>query len=780
MANNGKHLLEFGQFRIDPEQRLLLRDQQPVPLTPKAFDLLLVLAQNSGKVVLKDDLMRTLWPDTFVEESNLGQHVFQLRKALGEKSQDNTYIVTVPGRGYRFVQKVQPAAEEKDKRERTDEQIVVATHSLAKVVVEGQRGGNWRSWAVIGVLLVAVLAGGLYWRSRRKPKLAERDTIVVGDFDNKTGDAIFDGSLRQGLSAQLEQSPFLNLLSDSRIVQTLALMSQPKDARLTPELAREVCQRTASAAVLNGTIAQIGSQYILTLKAINCLTGESLASTEAKASDKNHVLDALGKVAAEIRSGLGESLASVQKYDVPLEDVTTSSLEALQAYSLGRKAESLNRREAASLYRRAIGLDPNFAQAYTGVAIDYYNHDDTAQAAEYMKKAYDLRQRVSEREKLSIETVYNMLVLGDCEAAFKSELLMTQIYPRNYAAFNNLGVFANCLGDYDEGLAAQQEAMRLNPGVAKNYSNMIICYLHLNRLDEARAVEQDAKSRNLGSTFAHSNLYLVEFLRHDPQAMEREAEEAGAGKSNGNDSFVYNESDTAAYAGHFVQARKLTRQASDTAVRSDDKEAAAEYQAEAAVREALVGNFSLAKNQAKEVLARSNGKGVEAMAGVALGLAGDSAGATRLADDLSKRFPQDTVVRYNSLPAIRAVTALAKGDSAKAVEALANATPYELGQTTRLASFVLYPVYLRGEAYLKTKRGAEAAAEFQKIIDHPGLVVNEPIGALAHLGLGRAYVLSRDSAKAKAEYENFLSLWKDADPDIPILNQAKAEYAKLQ
>jgi DNA-binding winged helix-turn-helix (wHTH) protein/tetratricopeptide (TPR) repeat protein len=787
MLNKARQLYEFGPFRIDPDQRQLLRQNQPVALQPKAFDILLVLVENSEKVVSKDDLMKSVWPDTFVEESNLAQHIFVLRKTLGDAVEEKRYIVTVPGRGYRFAQAVHAVAlEGVDKREVAtcadqEEQIVVASRSLAKVAIERDKTSGPRLWMAVAAVVVAILAAaGLYWRAQRNPQLTEKDTIVLADFDNKTGDPIFDGTLRQGLSAQLEQSPFLNLLSDQRITQTLSLMTQPKDSRLSPELAREVCQRTASAAILSPSIAQIGAQYLLTIRAINCSTGDSLASTQAEASDKNHVLDALGKVATEIRGRLGESLASVQKYDVPPENVTTSSLEALQAYSLGKRAENSNSSESMSFYKRAISLDPNFAQAYVGVGIYYYNQDDPAQAAQYLRKAYELRQRVSEREKLGIETIYDMIALGDCDTAFKSEVLFTQTYPQSYGAFTNLGAFANCLGDYDKGLAAGRQAMKLNPAVAKNYSNLIIAYLHLNRLDEARAVELDARNHNLDSTFAHANLYLVEFLRHDTAAMEREVAEANVGHPGGNELVLYNESDTAAYSGHFVEARKLTRQASEVALRSDDKETAAEYEAEAAVREALVGNATLAKGQAKGVVAHSNGKDTEAMAAVALGLAGDTADAARLADDLSKRFPQDTVVRYNFLPAIGAVIALAKGDSAKAIEVLASATPYELGQTTQLASFVLYPVYLRAQAYLASKQATAAAAEFQKILDHPGLVVNEPIGALAHLGLGRAYVLSHDSAKAKAEYENFLSLWKDADADIPALKQARAEYAKLR
>src|SRR5580704_12081791 len=739
MGSPVKHLLEFGSFRIDPEQRLLLRDHEPVPLSPKAFDLLLALTERGGQVVPKDDLMKALWPDTFVEESNLGQHVFQLRKALGERPQDHTYIITVPGRGYRFAQSVRSVPVE-GANNNDEEQIVVASRSLARIVIEGERKRDLRVWASATVALVAILfALGVYWRSQRRPKLTERDTIVLADFDNRTGDPVFDETLRLSLSAQLEQSPFLNLLSDQRARQTLALMAQSKDARLTQENAREVCQRTASTAVLNESIAKIGTRYLITLKAINCATGESLASTTAAADDKDHVLDALGKTASDIRGKLGESLASVQKYDVPPEDVTTASLEALQAYGLAHQTESSNQgADAVSLYQRAISLDRNFAQAYLGLGIDYFNHDETSRAAENIRKAYELRERVSEREKLGIETFYNAVVMGNFEAARKAQVLATQIYPRDARAFSNLGVFYSYLGDYEKSLAASQQALKLNPGAARNYSNLLIDYLHNNRLEEAKSVAEEAKSHNLDSPFIHANLYLVDFIRHDTAGMEREAV---LGKSGSEDLILYYESDTAASGGQFVQARELTKRAADVALRGGQKETMAGYEAEAAVREALVGNLALAKSQAKYALTLSNGRDVVAMSGIALAIAGDNADSNHTAEDLNKRFPEDTVVQGNLLPAIRAASALRNGEPGKAIAALAS-VPYELGQTAQEVNFVLYPVYLRGLAYLATKQAAAAATEFQKILDHPGLVENEPIGALAHLGLGRAYIVS--------------------------------------
>jgi DNA-binding winged helix-turn-helix (wHTH) protein/tetratricopeptide (TPR) repeat protein len=796
MDNSVKHLLEFGPFRIDPEQRLLLRGELPIPLSPKAFDLLLALTQRDGQVVVKDDLMKLLWPDTFVEESNLAQHIFQLRKALGERAQDSAYIVTVPGRGYRFAQKVRsiPATVAiPDTALEREEDFVVRSHSRSRVVIEESSAlvkltppGSWNkamvaaALAIVATLGIVATASVAYFLTHRTPKLTIKDTVVLADFANRTGDPVFDGTLRQGLLAQLQQSPFLNLLPDQSVAQTLALMTKPKDVQLTAEVAREVCQRTASSAVLDGSISQIGTRYLLTLNATNCSTAETLSSSVAQAADKNHVLDALGKIASETRRKLGESLASVQKYDVAPESVTTPSLEALQAYSLGRRAEGLNRgAEAVSLYQRSVSLDPNFASAYEGLGVDYFNHDESSQAADNVRKAYQLRERVSERERLGIEAFYYALVLGDCEGARKSLVLATRVYPRQSSGFTNLGGMENCLGHYDQGLAAHLEAMKLTPGAAKSYSNLFIAYLFLNRLDQAMAVAREAESRKLGSSFLDDNLYLLEFLRHDSGGMQREVSEA-LKKSDSDDLILSFESDTAAYGGHFVQARELTKRAEEAASRSGHKGTVPAYEAEAAVREALVGNLDLAKRQAKDALALGNGPDVETLSAAVLAMAGASADVARLVDDLAKRYPENTPVQYNSLPVIRASAALQRGGPEKAIESLAAAKPYELGQTGQEVSLVLFPIYVRGEAYLVAGNGVAAAAEFQKMLAWPGLVQNELIGPLAHLGLGRAYAISDDGVKARAEYQDFLTLWKDADPGLPVLKKARAEYAKLR
>ena len=668
---------------------------------------------------------------------------------------------------------------------RTDLQRLKRDTESSRLPVAERRGAasrfgmRWKVTAPVALAIV-VLVVGSYFYIHHTSKLTERDTVVLADFANTTGDSVFDGALRQGLSSQLEQSPFLNLLSDERIGQTLSLMAKPKDTRLTRELAREVCLRTASTAVLDGSIAQVGTQYLLTLKAVNCSNGESLASTEAQASDKNHVLDALGKVASEIRSKLGESLASVQKYDAPAENITTPSLEALKAYSLGYQEMPKGDYAAAiPLFQRAIDLDPNFAMAYAFLGTSYSNLDETQRAAENTRKAYELRDRVSEREKFYIASHYEHYVTGNLEAARKTYELWAQTYPRDDIAAGNLGVIYGTLGSYDKAFAAFQESARLNPGKAVPYANLLSTAVNLNRLDEAKTIAGEIQVHNLDIPLVHLSLYSADFLQHDAPGMARETA-ALMGKPGYEDLMFYYESDTAAYSGQFAKARELTRRAAESAQRADEKETAAVYEAEGAVREALVGNSALARQQAQAALALSNGTDVEAISATALALAGDSAQSQRLASDLGKRFPESTVVQSNYLPTIGATNALQAHAAGKAIDALTTTAPYELGGSAQAVNFALYPVYFRGSAFLAAHQGNAAASEFQKILDHPGVVVNEPIGALANLQLGRAYATQGDTAKAIAAYKDFLTLWKDADPDIPILKQAKAEYAKLQ
>jgi eukaryotic-like serine/threonine-protein kinase len=633
-----------------------------------------------------------------------------------------------------------------------------------------------RRWAWIAgaaaLILIAAAGAAYFLLHRPAPKLTAKDTIVLADFTNTTGDSVFDGTLRQGLSAQLEQSPFLNLLSDQRIAQTLTLMSQPKDARVTQELARDVCQRTASAATIEGSIASLGSQYVLGMKAVNCRNGDLLAQQQVTANGKEQVIKALGDAATKLREKLGESLASVQKYDAPPENVTTSSLEALQAYSLGYQTQVVKGEAAGAIpfFQRAVKLDPNFAMAYARLGTQYFNLGETARAAESIGRAYDLRERTSDRENFYISSHYEDLVTGNLEAARTTYELWAQTYPGDHSPEQNLSNIYLEFGEYEKALKAAQEAVRLDPGSGESYGNLIAVYRDVGRLDKARATAEEARAQNFDGPYIHRFLYDVDFLQHNAAGMDHEA--AGLmGKPEYEGAMLYVESTTAAHGGEFAKARELTRRAVDSAQRADEPEIEAEYKADAAIREALAGNIAVAKQGAQAALALANGKDVEADSAIALGLAGDSAQAERLAADLGKRFPEDTRVRLDYLPMIHASIALQSGDASKAVEALRAAVPYP---------FFYYSVYLRGQAYMAARRGTAAEVEFQNIFDHPGVLVNDVIGALTHLGLGRAYALAGDNAKAKTAYQDFLALWKNADPGVPILQQAKAEYVKLK
>jgi tetratricopeptide (TPR) repeat protein/predicted Ser/Thr protein kinase len=634
----------------------------------------------------------------------------------------------------------------------------------------------WRDVTYPLAAIVVIAAGILFLHSRKAHALTDKDTIVLADFTNNTGDLVFDGALRQGLSVELEQSPFLSIISDQRIQQTLEMMGQKPDAKLTPEIARELCQRTSSAAVLDGSIAQIGSQYLLTLKAVNCASGQSMASAEAEASDKNHILGALAKTAAVIRGKLGESIGTLRKFDTPLEQATTPSLEALQAYSLGLKTIWGKGDFAAAVpfFQKAIATDPNFAMAYGLLGTTYANLGESSLASENTARAYELRGKLSERERFYIDSHYHMFVTGSVEKGRQIYELWAQVYPRDVVPPFNLAATYGNLGQYDSALVKAQESLRLDQESSLNWSFLAYCYLTLNRLAEAQATTEQALAKKLDSPSLRITMYLLAFLQNDSAGTAKQVSWA-AGKPGVEDTLLALDANSAAYFGRPRSARELTRRAVVSAQQAEQKGTAASYEAEAALREALFGNVAEARSLAAKV--HMSTQDVQFATALASTITGDTAKGQAWADDVVKRFPEDTVAQFNYIPTIRAQVALNRGDASQAIEALQNAAPYELGD---FGFGKLSPVYIRGQAYLAAHRGREAAVEFQKIIDHRGVVINQPIGALAHLGLARAYALQGDTAKARAAYQDFLTLWKDADPDIPILKEAKAEYAKLQ
>jgi eukaryotic-like serine/threonine-protein kinase len=667
---------------------------------------------------------------------------------------------------------------------RTDLQRLRRDSGSGRATV-ARRTIRWGAATGATILVIGLVAvGGWLFFSRKTHALTDKDTIVLADFTNTTDDTVFDGTLRQGLSVQLEQSPFLSIVPDQQIQQTLQMMGHKPDAKLTPEIARELCQRTGSAAVLDGSIAQIGSQYLLTLKAVNCGSGESLASTEAQASDKSHVLDALGKTASEMRNKLGESLSTVRKFDTSLEQATTPSLDALKAFSSGRRVLTTTGSGAAiPFFKHAIELDPNFALAYAMLGRMYGDIGESGMAADYSRKAYELRDRTSEAEKYFITASFHIAVTGNMEKAQQTCDLWTEAYPRTDMPHDYLsGIILPVLGQYEKAAKEAAEALHLNPDFPVPYDALTYSYIALNRLDEAKATYGQAVERKFDSaSFLHIVPYQIAFLQNDAPEMAKQVA-SSVGKSPAENELLALEAETAAYSGRLREAGEYSRRAIDSAERAEEKEVAAMYFALHGLREALFGNAEEARRRATLATARSAQRDVHYGAALALAYAGDDKGARTLADDLSKRFPEDTIVQFNYLPTLHAKSALIRGNVSEAIESLRAATSYELGTTTSSAYgwTALYPVYVRGEAYLAAHQGSEAAVEFQKILDHRGIVLNGPIGALAHLQIGRAFAMQGDTANARAAYQGFLTLWKDADPDIPILVAAKSEYAKLK
>jgi eukaryotic-like serine/threonine-protein kinase len=639
---------------------------------------------------------------------------------------------------------------------------------------------TWVRWAVTGaiVLVIGLAVGGWLLHSRKAPALTDKDTIVLSDFDNKTGDSVFDDTLKQGLSVQLEQSPFLSLLSDRKVNETLKLMGRSPDERLTANVTREVCLRTGGKAMLTSSIAGLGSQYVIGLKAVTCTTGDVLAEAQEQAAGKEMVLKALDAAATSLRSKLGESLSTVQKYDTPLEEATTPSLEALKAYSMGWKtANAKEGRAALPFFKRAVELDPNFAMAYAMMVALYIDLNEMGRAAENARKAYDLREKVSERERFNIEAAYYFNVTGELEKAAQTYELYQQTYPRDFWVYASLGFLSLTLGNCEKAFEEYREALRLDPNAVGGYVGLSFSGMALNRLDEAEAVFKQAEERKLDNEQLLQNHYLLAFLKGDETQMAQLLS-AAMGKPGAEDLLLATQADTEGWYGKLKNAHEMTRKAMDSAQHNDAKESAAAYQAAAALREVESGNREQARAEANAALKLAPNRDVQAMGALALARAGDTAGAEKLAAELNKTFPLSTLVQRYWLPTIRAAVALEHKDPNRAIEQLKGASTIELSLATNF-TILMCPVYLRGEAYLVLDDGNRAAAEFQKFIDHRGLVVNS-WGALAHLGLARAYTMQGDTAKAKAAYQDFLTLWKDADPIVPVLIAAKAEYAKLK
>jgi DNA-binding winged helix-turn-helix (wHTH) protein/tetratricopeptide (TPR) repeat protein len=754
-----RRVIRFGTFEADLAARELRKGGVKLRLQGQPFQVLSVLLENPDGLVTREELRQELWPaNTFVDFDNgLNTAINKIREALGDSAESPRFIETLPRRGYRFIAPVRDlsTAETSLPRERF--------RSVHKKI-------GWVGSAAAVVVLAAV---GGYLSFHRAPKLTEKDSIVLSDFANTTGDPVFDGTLRQGLSVQLEQTPFLELISDDRIGQTLRLMERPPDTRLTPEAAREVCQRANATTDIEGSIAALGNQYVLGLNAVNCETGETLAREQVTAGGKEKVLAALTTAASELRSKLGESRASIERYDAPLDQDTTSSLEALR--DLTRCDQEFNKSDwptAISFCEEAASLDPNCALAYMGSAIAHSFMGERGIAAEEITKAYDLRDHASEEERFGISGAYYTLGTGDLVKAVQVQQLWTQTYPRDAHAYPQLAYSYRLLGRNDEALAAALESVKLDPTAAPAYTNIVLAYARQGHLDKARATLQDLETRHLNVSEYYS--YLVDFLQNDPTAM---AEHLARESDYSRFSF---EASTAAYSGRVSDSRTLTERAIAAIPQGSQSEAAAVDKAEFSLWLAMFGDSIAARESAMNAskMTRPADWDVRGITALSLALAGETTKSRELASDLNQRFRENTFVQFSYLSAIRAALALHQGKPEEAIEGLRAASPYELGAPGNGTRMM--PVYVRGEAYLAAHQGAEAATEFQKIVDNRGLVANDPVGALAQLGLGRAYNIQGDTARARAAYQNFLTIWKDADPNIPILKQANAEYAKLK
>ena len=773
-----KGVYEFGDFRLDTRERAIESAGRPLSIAPKALDLLIVLVENCGRIVDKQELMKKVWPDTFVEDNNLAFNISVLRKLFGESGASPRFIETISKRGYRFIADVVRVPDELSAMNGSPAPVVAPAY-VAEPPPAPARSAQWRILA--GALFIVAAAGILTSRFHRVPKLTDRDTIVLADFVNKTGDPVFDGTLQQGITVQLEQSPYLRLIPEGRVRQTLRLMGQRAGAPLTAELARDLCQRTGSAAVVEGSIASLGTQYVVGLRAVNCVSGDVLDNEQLQAGEKNDVLNSLSQIVRNFRSRVGESPASLSHNDTPLAEATTPSLEALKAYTTGLKVHfSTGALTALPLFRRAVEIDPEFAMAYSYLGRMYANLDESDLAAESIRRSWQLRDRVSDREKFQIDTRYEALLTGNLEETRQTCEAWVRTYPRDPQPHIGLSNYYQSAGQYEKAAAEAEKAIGIDPDFSSGYDSLAHNDIYLDRLGDAGETLRRAAAHGLEIDEFAMLRYRIAFLDGDETGMERIA--AQAREKSGAENWIFSrQAFTLAYSGRLRQARKLSQLAAEQATLAGQRERAGLWEAGAALREAFFGNNAAAAKRASAALTLSKDREAEYGAAFALALAGYSSSSLQLANDLEKRFPEDTSVRFSYLPALRSLLALNSREISKALELLQTAIPSELG-VPRSANGLfgaLYPVYVRGLAHLAAHQGAEAAIEFQEILDHRGIVASDPVGALVHLQIGRAFALSGDKAKAKTAYQDFLTLWKDADPDIPVFREARAELAKL-
>ncbi len=796
---------QFGPFQLDVRERRLARGTEVIPLRLKVFDTLRVLVENAGQLVTKQELLDAVWPDTAVEENNLTHNIAVLRKALGEKATGQHYIETVPRVGYRFVAAVETTAPRTGppmaSAATADEAIgsgatsddIRLSHSgvrdadVASAAGAAQPASRERRWRTTLVLLAVamVTAATSFYLVRPRTSggtaaLTDKDSVLIADFANTTGDEVFDGTLRQAVAVELGQSPFLNIVSEERVRETLRYIGRPPDERVTRDLAREIAQRQGVKALLIGSIASLGSHYVINLEAVSAASGETVAREQAEAESRERILTRLGEAARSLRKKLGESLASIEKFSAPIEQATTASLEAFKAYDLGRQRHFSGQYfEAIPLYRRAVELDPNFAMAYAALGITYGTAREYDLAAQFSQRAFELRERVSEREKFYISARYYLDVLDDGDRAIEVLELWKQTYPRDFVPRTNLSARYCAIGRYQEALEEAREGVRLNPDAGVAYAALAHSSICLGQYQEAGAAIEQALVRKLDPPYSRYMLYAVAFVQGDGEAMQQQVEHVSGTPTEAG--MLAMQSVTAAYAGRVREARELTKRAIELAKGRGLEEGAGLYSAGDALWEATYGNCREAKQAATRTLMLSRGRYALSWSALAVAICGDTILAMKLADEMVQRFPQDSFFKASWLPMVHAAASLQRGDPAPAVDLLQKTGRDELGTNA-----ALWPAYLRGLAYLKQAADAEARLEFQKILDNKGVLVPKDFNPaaitlypLAYLGRARAAARSGDMAASQEAYESLFKVWQDADSDIPIVRAARREYQQL-
>jgi DNA-binding winged helix-turn-helix (wHTH) protein/tetratricopeptide (TPR) repeat protein len=764
----------FGPFQLDVRERRLLRGTDVIPLRLKVFDTLCVLVENAGRLVTKDELLATVWPDTTVEENNLNHNISVLRKALGEKATGQQYIETVPRMGYRFVAAVEAA-----------EPAVEAPIATTEIAPPVQPPRRWQveRVALAVAILVAIAASSAYLlRPRTTPAapLTDRDSILIADFDNTTGDEVFDGTLRQAVAVGLGQSPFLNVVSETRVREMLRYHGRSPDEKVTQDLAREIAQRQGVEALLLGSIASLGRHYVIGLEAVSAASGETIARAQVEADTRERILSRLGQAATALREQLGESLASIEKFSAPIEQATTPSLEAFKAYDLGRQNHFGGQYiEAIPFFRRAVELDPNFAMAYAALGITYGTAREHELAAQFSQRAFELRDRVSEREKFYISLRYYMDVLDAGDKAIEVLELWKQTYPRDFVPRTNLSARYSAIGRYQEALVEAREGVRLNPDAGVAYAGLAHTLLCLGEFGEAGETIEQALARKIDAPYSHYMLYAVALLKDDTAAAQQQIDlVSGTPAEPG---MLALQSITAAYAGRVHDARELVNRATELAKGRGLEEAAGVYLAGEALWEAAYGNCRESEHVAARSLALSRGRHPLSWSALAAALCGDSLGADKLAGEMVRRFPENSFYKSSWLPMIQAATAMHRGDPAAAVDGLKDAEGVELGNNASL-----WPAYVRGLSYLRQGADANALREFQKILDHKGVLVPKdftavalPLYPLAALGRARAAARSGDVDISRSAYSTLLGIWKDADADLPLVRAAHRESLQI-